>query len=137
LLGLSRERLHDGLKHEPVVVGQADVELLQLDLSSPGPLFRVLSQIDQTFARAGTPIPDLEVDGDGVDDGQSGVLLRAEDAGEDLGVVEVARERPVGHVWTVGDHRGRLQDDRRRVGLRRVGDDDDLKKFAKLLYLCC
>ena len=127
LFGLSRKRLHDGLKHEPVVVRQPDVELLELDLRRPRPLLLLLSEVDQTLARAGGSIPDLEVDGDRVDDGQRRVFLGAEDAGKDLGVVEVAREGSVWHVRPVSDHRRRPQDDSRRIGLRWIGDNDHLK----------
>ena len=44
------------------------------------------------------PGADLEVDGDGVDDGEGGLLLAAQHAREHLGVVEVAREGAVTHV---------------------------------------
>ena len=132
MLGLPRERLHDGLKHQPVVVRQPDVELLQLDLSGPGPLLSLLGKIDQTLAHALVSIPDFEVDGDRVDDGEGRVFLGAEDAGKDLGVVEVAGERAVGHVRPIRDHRRRPEDDGRRVGLRRIGDNDHLKNIASI-----
>ena len=40
------------------------------------------------------PAPDLEVEGDGVDDAESGVRLPAQHAGEHFRVVQVARQRP-------------------------------------------
>ena len=124
---LSGKGLHDGLKHEPVVVRESDVELLQLNFGRPTSLLGLLRQVDQTFARCRISIPDFEVDRDGVDDGQSRLLFGAENARKHFGVVQIAGERPLGHVRPIGDDRGRPEDDGGRVGLRRIGDDDDLR----------
>ena len=50
------------------------------------------------------PGADLEVDGDGVDDGECGLLLAAQHAREHLRVVKVAREGPVPHVGPEREH---------------------------------
>jgi hypothetical protein len=64
LLSLSRKRLHDGLKHEPVVVGESNVELLQLNFGRSRPLLFFFGKIDQTLARSLIAIADFKIYGD-------------------------------------------------------------------------
>ena len=84
-------------EHYGVVVGQAHVELLQLYLGHPlhVPAGFVHVQQSPHGGQHVAPAPHLQVDGDGVDDGQSCLRLLPQDAGEDLGVVEVAGEGPL------------------------------------------
>ena len=49
-----------------------------------------------TFGLYGSlpPAPDLQVEGDGVDDAEGGVLLPAQHTGEHLRVIQVTGQRP-------------------------------------------
>ena len=124
---LPGKRFHDGLKHQPIVVRESDVQLLQLDFGSSTSLSSLLGQVNQTLARCRIPIPDFEVYRDGIDDGQSRLLFGAENAGKYFGVVQVTGEWPLRHVRPIGDDCGWPEDDGRRVGLWRICDDDDLR----------
>ena len=84
----------------------SDVQLLQLDFGSSTSLASFLGQVNQTLARCRIPIPDFEVDRDGIDDGQSRLLFGAENAGKYFGVVQVTGEWPLRHVRPIGDDCG-------------------------------
>ena len=58
----SWKRLHDSLKHEPIVVGESNVELLKLNFGGSASLSSSFGQIDKTFGCGRVPIADLKVD---------------------------------------------------------------------------
>ena len=85
--------LGDVTEHDGVVVGQAHVELLQLYLghSLLVPAGLVLVEQSPHGGQHVAPAPHLQVDRDGIDDGQSCLRLLPQDAGE---VAEALVDQP-------------------------------------------